>query len=193
MRDMQWAALLHLLNEVLRAMLLRCGRGACSRIGETGDISHRTCVNRSAFSLLELLLTLAIIATLSAIAVPRFGMSAVRYRADLAAHRVVCDLQLVRSTARAGSSSRNVEFRPNQDDYVISGIIPLDPHMIAYTVDLRDRPYEAALVSAEFGGDSAVTFNGWGLPDSGGTVVLSVGAEQRTIVLDAETGEASVQ
>lgn len=193
MRDMQWAALLHLLNEGLRAMLLRYGRGACLRIGRAGEIGHRTCVSLAAFSLLELLLALAIVATLSAIAVPRFGMSVVRYRADLAAHRIVCDLELAQATARAGSSSRNVEFRPDHDDYVIAGITPLDPHMSSYTVDLSDRPYEAALVSAEFGGDSAVTFDGWGLPDSGGTVILSVGSEQRTIVVGAETGEASVQ
>ena len=164
-----------------------------SRAVETGEIGHRRCVERGAFSLLELLLALAIMATLAAIAVPRFGIATIRYQADLAAHRVVSDLELARSTAKAGSSSQNVEFRPSQDDYLLHDATPLDPHLSEYTVDLSDRPYGATLTSADFGGDSAVEFDGWGLPDSGGTVILSVGSEQRTIVVDAETGEASIQ
>jgi hypothetical protein len=86
-----------------------------------------------------------------------------------------------------------VEFRLSQDGYVLAGIAPLDPHRSQYTVDLSARPYGAKLVSVEFGGDSAIEFDGWGLPDSGGTVTLSVGAMQRTISVDAETGKATIQ
>ncbi len=62
-----------------------------------------------------------------------------------------------------------------------------------YTVDLSAEPYRANVVSASFNGGTQVVFNGWGLPNSGGTVVLSVGAEQRTVVVDGTTGGISIQ
>ena len=148
---------------------------------------------RGGFSLLELLLVLAIIITLAAIATPRYQTALVRYRADLAARRIVADLALAQSAAKAGSSSKNVEFYLSSDKYKLFQIRALDGDANDCEVDLSERPYEADITSADFGGDQKVVFNGWGNPDSGGTVVVTVGPEQRTVTVDAETGEAQIQ
>ena len=42
-------------------------------------------------------------------------------------------------------------------------------------------------------GDAQVVFDGYGMPDSGGTVIVQWGSIQKTVVLDADTGKASVQ
>jgi hypothetical protein len=42
-------------------------------------------------------------------------------------------------------------------------------------------------------GATQVVFNGWGLPDKAGTVVVAVDSEQRTITLNAQTGQVSIQ
>jgi len=44
-------------------------------------------------------------------------------------------------------------------------------------------------VSASFGGDATLIYDGFGKPDSGGQVVIAVGAYQKTILVDAGTGQ----
>jgi len=148
---------------------------------------------RSGFSLLELVLVLAIMATLAAIAVPRYQASLARYRADLAARRIVADLAFARSAAKASSSSRRVKFFVNSDLYRLFELQPLDGVGDNYDVALFEKPYEADIISANFGADDQIIFDGWGIPDTGGAVVLTVGPEQRTVTVDAESGKAKVE
>ena len=147
---------------------------------------------KGGFSLLEVLLVLAIVAICTAVAAPRYGRASGRYRADLAARRVVADLRLAQSSAKAASSSRTVSFSTATDQYQLSNVPALDGTSANYTVVLSAPPYQADLTNVSFSG-SQVTFNGWGLPDQGGTVALSAGAEQRTVVVDAATGRISLQ
>ena len=56
------------------------------------------------FSLLEVVLVVAIIAVLAAIAAPRYGRAAGRYRADVAARRIVADLEYARLSARTAGA-----------------------------------------------------------------------------------------
>jgi len=148
---------------------------------------------RHGFSLLEILLVLAIIVTLAAIATPRYAASLTRYRADLAARRIIGDIEQARLGAKAASTSISIEFFVGDNKYEIPGLSPLNGSSGSYIVELSARPYEAKLVSAYFSGDAELIFNGWGMPDSSGTVILTVGSEQRTITVDGETGKATVQ
>jgi prepilin-type N-terminal cleavage/methylation domain-containing protein len=145
------------------------------------------------FSLLEIVLVLAIIVTLAAIATPRYAASLARYQADLAARRIRADIEQAQLSAKAASTSISVEFFVGDNKYEIPGLSPLVGSSGSYAVELSARPYAAALVSAEFGGDAELIFNGWGMPDSSGTVILTVGSEQRTVTVDSETGKATVQ
>ena len=145
------------------------------------------------FSLLELILVIAIVAILAVMAAPRYASSAARYRADLAARRVVADLSLAQTGARTASASRTVIFSPASDEYELPGQPDLAKSTQDYLVELSGPPYEADLVSADLGGDLEVVFDGWGVPDTGGSIVIAVGGEERTVVVDPETGRASVQ
>jgi len=149
--------------------------------------------SNTGFSLLEVVLVIAIIVVVAAIAAPRFGTARGRYQADLAARRIIADLGRAQSTAKAGSTNCTVGFYTATETYVLEGVPSLDGGAGNCTVDLTVQPYEADLVSADFGGNAKVAFDGWGLPSAGGTVVITVGSEQRAVVLDAETGEATVQ
>jgi prepilin-type N-terminal cleavage/methylation domain-containing protein len=145
------------------------------------------------FSLFELVLVLAIIATITAIAAPRYQRSLSRYRADLAARRIVQDLELAQATARAKSAALTVRIRQGEDDVQLIDTAGLDPHESTYRTKLFEPPYQADITASTFNGDDSLIFDGWGMPDSGGTAVLTVGSETRTITVDADTGEATIE
>ena len=148
---------------------------------------------RHGFSLFELALILAIVAVIAAIAAPRYATSVARYRAEAAATRMAADLSLARSRARATSASQAVVFTIRSSEYSLPGAPDLKNSASEYRVVLSEAPYQARLVSADFGGDTQVVFDGYGVPDSGGSVVLRVGAIQRVVVLDGHSGRATVQ
>ncbi len=152
----------------------------------------RPAANRG-FSLLELVLVLGIIAILAAIALPRYSAATSRYQVDLAACRMVQDLALAQAAAQAQGATQRVRIDQGTDQIVLLDTAALDPHMPTYRTYLSDSPYEVDVSSSEFDADDYVIFDGWGLPDSGGTAVLTLGSETRTITVDPNTGKASIE
>ena len=146
-----------------------------------------------AFSLIELVMVIGIMAIVAAIATPRYAQSVARYRVQTGARRMVQDLAMARERARSLGASQTVVFNPRSDSYQIAGVRALNGTGSDYTVDLAGGLYRSKLVSANFGGDRTVVFNGYGYPDSGGTAVVRIGDITKTVVLDAQTGRAAVQ
>ena len=146
-----------------------------------------------AFTLTELVLVLAIIATMALIAAPRFANATARYRSELAAGRIVADLTLARSQARASSRSYTVSFDAAANSYKYFDGTEVALADAIETVHLDEPPYDAAITSAVFGADEEIVFDGYGVPDSAGAVIVRVGGYEHTVQLDADTGEASVQ
>jgi type II secretory pathway pseudopilin PulG len=148
---------------------------------------------RTAFTLLELVMILAIVATLAAIAAPRYAAALTSYRAEGASRRIVADLELARSTAQAKSATVTVSFDVVNDRYDIAGVPSLNDPGTDIGVDLSREPYHADLVAANFGGNDKVRFDGYGIPDNGGVIAVSCGTSMKIINLDLETGVASAQ
>lgn len=154
---------------------------------------RRTTYPSSGFSLIEMTLVVAIMAIFAAIAAPRYGHATGRYRLDLAARQVAADLRMAQSAAKAASASRSVAFTVATDCYFLSGIPSLDGRVEGYTVCLADEPFKADLTAANFNETGTVTFSGWGLPNYGGSVILAVGSQQKTIVVNGETGQVRIE
>lgn len=144
------------------------------------------------FSLLELLLVLAILVTFAGMAIPRYSDAVFRHQADLAAQRVVTDLRQAQSYAKTTSAACTVSFSVNSEQYELTNVPSFDGQPGDYTVDLLADPYNAKLTSADFDGATQVVFDGWGMPNSGGTVVIGLGSEQRTVTVDGDTGEVAI-
>ena len=143
-------------------------------------------------SLVELVLVLAIMAMVSAIAVPRYANSVARYRADSAARRVAADLALAQNHASTAGRPQSVVFVSRS--YQMPGMSHLDGKSYGdYTVDLGRDPYEVSRVAAEFGGDATVKFDLYGTPDTGGSVVVEVGDVRRVVVLSPESGRVVIK
>jgi type II secretory pathway pseudopilin PulG len=151
----------------------------------------------ASFSLLELVMVLAIVAVMAAVAIPRMSSSTVRYRAEVAAHRLAADLAWAQRHAMAKSASQEVYFDLLSDAYWLYGIESLNRDYGDTWVKLGEAPYHARIVSA-FGktvahSGTSLFFDGYGQPDVSGDVIIAAGDEQRTVTVDADTGKATVQ
>lgn len=139
--------------------------------------------SRRAFTLIELVVVMAILGIVAAIAAPRFGASMARRRLDNCEHRLIADFEMARRLSRTRSASITMTFSTVRDDYTIVGLADLTTGASSYTVDLTRPPYNAVIQSALFGGNETVVFNGFGLPDSPGTVIVGVAGVGRIIAL----------
>ena len=85
-----------------------------------------------------------------------------------------------------------MSFDVATNSYRLVGMTDPDRSATEYRVSLSEEPYSANIVSASFGGDAEIIFDGWGAPDSGGSVLVQVGNHQKTIDVSPDTGQASV-
>lgn len=155
-------------------------------------IYKRTITSRSAFSLTEMVVVLAIIGVLSAIALPRFGSSLTRVRLDNAARRIVRDVELAQRTARARSISVNMVFNQAAERYRIVGLPSLESSQRVYRVDLEVEYDGVVINTANFGGSNSFTFDGYGVPNNGGSITISLAGQTQIIFVNPETGIAEL-
>lgn len=153
----------------------------------------RKCVpNVTSYSLIEVTMVVAIIGVLATLAIPRYDGAVDRQRADAAARRLVADLRYARDHARHISGSQDIQFPVASNTYVLTGVADPDRVSQIYTVNLSREPYFVDTISADVIDGDTLTFNGYGLPDSGAVFTIAVGAEFRCVAVDQTTGQISM-
>lgn len=152
------------------------------------DAQHR----RRAFTYLELIIVIGVLGIVASIAVPRFGNFVAHRHIDAAATRIATDLAFAQREAKFSSTTQTISFNVGTDSYTLVGMEDPDHAGREYAVPLTEEPYKATIISADFGGDFEVVFDGYGVPDSDGTLVVTVGNYRKTLTLDAQTGRVTV-
>src|SRR4029079_1687292 len=76
--------------------------------------------------------------------------------------------------------------------YSLAGIKSFDKANTTYSVDLKKEPFSLTSATANFGGAATVSFDGYGTPSSGGTVVLAAKSHQCTVTLNGTTGDVTI-
>lgn len=149
---------------------------------------------RNALTLLDLAVSLLILSILVAAASLRYAEALLQYRVEAAAQRIAADLRLAQQEAKLKSTTQKVRFQaPSANSYTLVDLADPDRRGTEYTVDLGAEPFEVVISSAVFGSDASLAFNGFGIPDDGGSVVVQAGTYQKTVSVDAATGKAFVQ
>ena len=144
---------------------------------------------RSGFTLPDLVITVLIIGILAAVAAPKYADSLTTFKVESAAKHVAADIRYARQHAKTAGITQSVVFTTMSDTYDLPGMNDINHSTKPFTVDLMKTSYPASLVSASFGvGGNTVVFNTYGRPDNGGTVVVEVSGEQRTITVDGISG-----
>lgn len=132
---------------------------------------------------------MAIVGVLAAIAMPRYASASSRRKLAAAASRLVSDLDAARSQARNTSSPTTVTWAVGTGQY---SWVSASVRTAVIRVDCSKSPYGAKVYSASLGGDASLIFSGLGLPDSGGTVVLTADQWQVPVTIDAASGVAKI-
>jgi Tfp pilus assembly protein FimT len=146
---------------------------------------------RSAVTIIELVIVVMVMSVLAAAALPAFLDSLLYHRVESAARRLKADMELARQTARLTSSAQSLTF--TNSTYALSaGAKNLDDPNAVYFVDLSAAPFEMGSVTADFSGSQTVSFNGFGTPSSGGTIVLTTQGHTCTLTLNAMTGDVTI-
>jgi len=145
----------------------------------------------AAFTIVEMVVVLLILGVLAAAAIPTFYQSLMYHRLEGAARRVKLDLQQLQQTARTKSTAQTMTFAGAT--YTLSaGVQGLDRPSGSYVVNLAASPYQVDSVAVNFGGPTAISFDGYGNPSVGGTIALSLNGKGRTITIDGNTGNVTL-
>jgi type II secretory pathway pseudopilin PulG len=145
---------------------------------------------RHAHTVVELVIVILVMSIMAAVATPTFLDSLLFHRVESAARRLKADLELASHNARLTSATQSISFAGST--YTLSGAKSLDNPHEDYVVDLGAPPYELSDVSPNFDGNQTVSFDGYGVPSSWGTVFLTIKRHQCIVQLDATTGNVTI-
>ena len=156
-------------------------------------VQHSHSSQREGFSLTEMLIVVLIMGIVAAVAQPRFAAALHAHQAVTLARHIAADIDTVRQTARAASNSKSITFNAGARTYTLNGVTNPDRRNAAYIVSLTNYSSVANFGTVNLGGDAVLSFNGFGFPDSSGTIQVIVGGSSKTINVDAVTGSTVIQ
>lgn len=197
------------------------GTGSTRRRRRPSSMRRAPFRAHAAFTLVELLFVLAVMAVVGAIAVPRFASAMNRHQT----HSRAWMTGLVLSTAQEhslltsspttvrfthGTSQWEVVYTPLAQAPLVDGLAGVNALLPAScrrsystacatgTFDLRSGTIRgriegpATYVTPIFGTDDRVRFDGSGRPDSSGSVRISLGSSSVQVAVRAESGQVEI-
>ncbi|MBC8191062.1 MAG: GspH/FimT family protein [FCB group bacterium] len=137
---------------------------------------------------------IAIIGIITVIALPKLGLVIDDVSEKAVSDRLIEDLSLLRGMAMSQHDTTWLVVNQTENQYSLwvgpyaSRVLIPDPDTgDSHVLDLDSAYAGMTISSVNFGGSSEVSFNWWGTPSSGGTIVIN---GTRTITVVAETGMA---
>lgn len=145
-----------------------------------------------AFTLLELVVVLAITAAITSIGLIKYSASLSRYRAQGAAARLVADLETARTQARHQSSPRLVRFAVDRTRYAILTPAQSAANATGLVTDLSLDPFHATFAITGIS-NNTLNFNGYGVADQSARITITSAGATAVVTIDADSGRAYAQ
>lgn len=159
-------------------------------------LHRRTRRSRSArrgLTLVEIVIGVLIMGIVAAAGGIRYTTALQTTAVGQACRRLAADIETARHAARSRRQSVTLSFNTSAHTYQLVGLVDPDrPSLTSTTVRLADYSPSLVLSSAAFGGDASLSFNEFGVPDSGGTARIAWGTTSQTVTVAAGTGSVSV-
>ena len=161
-------------------------------------------LGRPAFTLIELLIVIVILAICYGLALPTLGDSK-ELRLREAARMLAADLELAQTESITHSDNlRIVKFDTvnhrywiapaSTPDTPITDPLSSQPFLVAFGTGRAGAATGVTIQAVSLGGDQEIHFNPYGSPDqsTNATVTLACGTATMTVQVEAGTGEVSV-
>ena len=109
-----------------------------------------------AFSLIELVIVLAIVAIAAAIAVPAFTDASAGRELHAAQQTILADIQAAKLRARATSTTHTIKFFPDKERYIVAQGTDITRDDILLTRDLAAAPFSMDLAGTTLDAHTAI-------------------------------------
>lgn len=164
--------------------------------------------NTRAFSMIELVIVLAIIGIISVIALPKFANADSGRRLSAAKNTLIADIDYAKLRARTTGKIHVIKFYPALDKYIIVEGTTISRSAVILSRDFTLDPYKIDISRTNLGGDktSVITVYGElspgfnaGLADDGVEITASfdgiaaVGVTIATTITTPEVGALDIQ
>ena len=135
------------------------------------------------FSLIELVLVIAIIGIITAIALPKFAHAGSGRRLMAAKSTLLSDIEMITLRARASSKVHVIKFYPDENRYIVAEGAVIDRESVILSRDFDDEPYTVGISRTNLGADQSVVFSVYGDISPGFTVGLTDGEVEIAVVV----------
>ena len=150
-------------------------------------------LNQKGFSLIELLVMLAIIGLLAAAASTKIFDISTNVRVSSAINQISSDIALVKEMALAKHKTMSITYNKNADEYIIregSSIMNEYPGSNNGIITLSEGIFSGVdITQVNINGSNKITFDKWGNVLNNGTITLN---DDYTISIDKLTGFTEV-
>ncbi len=163
-------------------------RSSSERITHAPAGSHRP----RAFTLIELVVVIVIMAIMASVAIPRFASAASRYRVDAAVQQIIADVNTTSAVANLASETRLIQFDADAESYTLVAQPSLSDPATDQVIDLSIEPFRVNLLQISFGGDSELQISGFGLLLESGQLTVAAGRNARRITFTQGSTAATV-
>lgn len=153
-------------------------------------------IGQKGFSLVEVLITIAIIIIVAAIAIPMLQGYAINRNLRSAAREIVGDFFIYKERAISENRRYRINFNVAANNYIIEQCNTAGSSCAAYTVIQTKSPTafgnDIRIINAAFGANSTINFQTRGTTEAGNVVLTNSRGSTATIITNI-TGRAGVQ